>query len=71
LEFHLTAPTLDSRVVSLNGVPLAVGTDGSLPPMPPKTVTSAAEQWVVAPTSIGFYVFPSVKLAACSAAESV
>jgi heparanase 1 len=66
-EYHLTAKDGDhqSRTMLLNGVPLELGDDGSVPALNP--VPAAVDSPVyMAPTSIAFVVLPRFEAKACS-----
>ena len=63
VEYHITAPSLNSSVGLLNGVPLQLA-DGRLPEMPGRR--SAAPAAVrVAGRSFGFVALPQAGVAAC------
>jgi len=55
-EYILTADSLDSYVVKLNGRELYIGSDGSLPPL---NGVSASGQTTLPPYSYGYIVFPN------------
>lgn len=66
-EYHLTAKDGDhqSRTMLLNGVPLELGDDGSVPALNP--VPAAVDSPVqLAPTSIAFVVLPRFEAKTCS-----
>ncbi|XP_062216428.1 heparanase-like protein 1 [Phragmites australis] len=66
-EYHLTAKDgdLQSKTMLLNGVPLELGDDGSVPALDPALV--AVDSPVhLAPTSIAFVVLPKFEAKACS-----
>lgn len=65
LEYHLTAPSLRSRVVELNGATLRVGDDDAIPPMTPRRVDDPAAPLCVAPRSFAFVVLTEAAAAAC------
>ena len=54
-EWHFTARSLDSQVVRLNGVELALTPSDALPEMPP-TLVAASAPVAVAPLSWGMAV---------------
>ncbi|KAJ7530445.1 hypothetical protein O6H91_14G004200 [Diphasiastrum complanatum] len=66
LEYHLAAPggNLHSQIVLLNGKPLQVAPNGTLPTLTPMTVDNSLPI-SVAPTSIVFAVVPAVIIPAC------
>lgn len=66
-EYILTAPNTDlaSRVMLLNGKPLALTSKGEMPSINPNTV-SASSPLVVPSLSIAFVVFPDAGAHACS-----
>ena len=70
-EFVLSAAALESQTVLLNGTPLKVTTDGKLPSLGSlahKVDTDAtdADAIVMAPQTIGYFVFPDASLPACA-----
>jgi len=52
---------LTSKVVMLNGNPLAIAADGTLPPLEGRTITNIT----VPPLTIGFWVIPGITLPVC------
>lgn len=62
--YTLTADSLSSQVMQLNGSPLAVASDGSLPKMSPHSA-SASGDWSVPPVSVTFVALPDAGVAAC------
>nr|CAB3496695.1 unnamed protein product [Digitaria exilis] len=66
-EYHLTAKDgdLQSKTMLLNGVPLELGNDGSVPVMNPVLVAVDLPVYM-APTSIAFVVLPNFEAKACS-----
>jgi len=66
-EYHLTAKdgNLQSKTMLLNGVPLELGDDGSVPAMNPVLVVVDSPLYL-APTSIAFVVLPKFEAKACS-----
>lgn len=61
--WQLTAPTLRSRSVLLNGQPLALGADGQLPATPSQPLAGGAT--TLAAHSISFVALPNAGNAAC------
>ena len=66
-EYHLTAKDghHQSRTMLLNGVPLELGDDGSVPALNPVPAAVASPVYL-APTSIAFVVLPRFEAKACS-----
>ena len=66
-EYHLMAKdsNLQSKTMLLNGVPLELGDDGSVPAMNPVLVAVDSPLYL-APTSIAFVVLPKFEAKACS-----
>ena len=66
-EYHLMAKdgNLQSKTMLLNGVPLELGDDGSVPAMNPVLVVVDSPLYL-APTSIAFVVLPKFEAKACS-----
>ncbi len=67
--YALTAPELQSRTVLLNGEPLALGSDDSLPSIVPSRQSidqKNSDQISLAPTSINFIVLPQAGNTHCS-----
>lgn len=62
--YALTATELQSRTVLLNGKPLALGKDDTLPAIEPKRLTE--ERITLAPTSVNFIALPEASNPACS-----
>jgi heparanase 1 len=65
-EYHLTAGSdgLGGTGTTLNGQPLRMGGDFTLPEMPTRTA-KASDSVVLAPASIAFIVLPDANAAAC------
>lgn len=61
--YALTSPELQSRTVLLNGVPLEIGADDTVPETPGRRETSGTV--TVAPTSIAFIALPKAGNPAC------
>lgn len=61
--YALTAPELQGKTVHLNGQPLALGLDNTLPSMTPVKVRSGNIS--LAPTSIAFIALPGARNRAC------
>jgi hypothetical protein len=59
----LTAPALDSKSVLLNGQPLALASDGSVPATPGDKVRSGNQ--TLPAYSISFFTFPAANNSAC------
>jgi len=55
-EYMITAQSLSSKVVMLNGKSLFINSDGTLPPM---NGVTASGQPILPPHSYGFLVFPN------------
>ncbi|XP_063233131.1 uncharacterized protein LOC134536950 isoform X2 [Bacillus rossius redtenbacheri] len=67
-QYVLTAPDLDSRDVLLNGQPLQLNPDGSLPIVVPTIHhTDQSITVTIPPNSIGFWVIPNAKVRPCMA----
>ncbi|KAK3148012.1 hypothetical protein QOZ80_3BG0289510 [Eleusine coracana subsp. coracana] len=66
-EYHLTAKDGDpqSKTMLLNGVPLELGDDGSIPALSPVLVDVSSPVYL-APTSIAFVALPMFEAKACS-----
>ena len=66
-EYHLMAKdgNLQSKTMLLNGVPLELGDDGSVPAMNPVLVAVDSPLYL-ASTSIAFVVLPKFEAKACS-----
>lgn len=62
--YALTAPELTSRVVLLNGTPLAIGADDTLPDIVPETLDG--EQIELAGHSVNFITFPQAANRHCT-----
>ncbi len=62
--YELTAPELQSRTVLLNGTPLALVNDRTLPTLKP--VKSRGTKLAVAPSSVNFVVMPNAANPACT-----
>jgi heparanase 1 len=62
--YALTATELQSKTVRLNGQPLALGADDTLPVLKPTRVK--AKLVTLAPTSVNFIVLPKAKNASCA-----
>lgn len=65
LEWHLTATSLNSRTVMLNGATLVLSDDDELPSFSPVVVTNANRPIRVAPFSYGFAVLHEAKVPGC------
>lgn len=63
--YALTSTALQSRTVLLNGRPLVLRPDDTLPPMAP--VRAKGDRVTVAPTSIAFIALPNARNGNCSA----
>jgi heparanase 1 len=64
-EYILTGEggNVNSSIMQLNGVPLLLTANGTLPNLTPKYITTGS---IVLPGhSYGFFEFPGVKVAAC------
>jgi heparanase len=61
--YALTAPELQSRTVSLNGRPLALGGEDELPELAP--AREASGDVILAPASVSFIAVPEARNAAC------
>ena len=65
-EYVLSAASLDSQAVMLNGAPLAlVGADQQLPQLKPHTVSSGGAI-KMEPHTIGYFVIPGAAVPACA-----
>ncbi|GJN08677.1 hypothetical protein PR202_ga26626 [Eleusine coracana subsp. coracana] len=66
-EYHLTAKDgdLQSKTMLLNGAPLELGDDGSIPALSPVLVDVSSPVYL-APTSIAFVALPMFEAKACS-----
>jgi hypothetical protein len=60
--YSLTAPELQGKTVMLNGKPLAIGKDDSVPAMLPRAASGQVE---LAPYSVNFIALPRAGNAAC------
>ncbi len=56
--YELTAPELQSRTVLLNGRPLALGPEDTVPAITPKRVAADGGTLPLAPTSVNFVALP-------------
>lgn len=63
LDFVLTAPSLASRIVSLNGRPLQLLADGSIPALEGEPHVGRTMR--LPPLSIAYYAFPEAQNAQC------
>ena len=54
-----------AHAIALNGALLAVGPDGSLPPMSPAVITTGTATVTLPPLTYGFYVFPDAAAPTC------
>jgi hypothetical protein len=61
--YALTAPSLDSGTVLLNGRQLAVGRDDRIPPFRPQRLQGS--RVMVAPASIAFIAMPHARNPGC------
>ncbi len=66
-RYTLDAPVLQSQQVELNGTPLQLAADDSLPSLQPSLHSGAAD---LAPTSVNFLVLPEAANPACSRLEA-